>query len=322
MSNSNEESSAMTYVCQNCSTRNTSRTRCVQCQAEFIEDSETRQENDQQQIPLVNQFQNLFTDDFDPQSFTNTLLPMLIQPSHQQFRSRRKRPSRRIKRIARPFRYLPPLNLPPVQVRHNPTASIPIPRINEFIPGQVLTAQYQSNVPLIQIPLQLFIFDPNMENLGTRIFREDNQLRPLSQENIDQLPFLTMTTSSLTVNPVCSICLENFDLLMQVKQLPICHHIFHRNCLTEWLLQHSTCPMCRVGVLSNRSTSLSVTSNYWMEQFFVDTLEQQPRNTIVPNSPVKTIDLPQISLETVVPNEQTLSNTLQLPRFDSSTNRE
>ena len=71
--------------------------------------------------------------------------------------------------------------------------------------------------------------------------------------------------------------------------------------------------MCRAGVLSNRSTSLSVINDYWMEQFFVDTLEQQARSTI---------DLPQIPPETAAPNEQTLSNTLQLPRFDSSTHRE
>ncbi|CAF0783535.1 unnamed protein product [Adineta ricciae] len=109
---------------------------------------------------------------------------------------------------------------------------------------------------------------------------------------------------------------------MQVKQLPICHHIFHCNCLTEWLLQHSTCPMCRANVLSHRSTFPSVTNDYRMEQFFVDTLEQQPRITIAPNPPVKTIDLSRISPETAAPYQQTLSNTLQLPRFDSSTNRE
>ena len=182
----------MIHICQNCSTRNTSRTRCVQCQAELSEYSETRQENDQQ-IALINQFQNLFTDDFDSQSFANILLPMLMQPPHQRFRSRRKRPSRRIKRIVRPFRYLSPLSLSPLQVRHIPISSIPIRNSNEFMSGQVLTTRYHSNVPLIQIPSPLFIFDSNMENLGTRIFREDNQLRPLSQENIDQLPVLTST---------------------------------------------------------------------------------------------------------------------------------
>ncbi len=61
-----------------------------------------------------------------------------------------------------------------------------------------------------------------------------------------------MTPSNLLLHPSCAICLENFDSLSDVKQLPICHHVFHTNCLTEWLLRHANCPMCRTRISSNQ----------------------------------------------------------------------
>ncbi|KAK4452596.1 hypothetical protein QBC34DRAFT_435447 [Podospora aff. communis PSN243] len=42
----------------------------------------------------------------------------------------------------------------------------------------------------------------------------------------------------------CSICLEDFDANSPVRCLP-CHHIFHSECITKWLLRrHATCPLC------------------------------------------------------------------------------
>lgn len=44
----------------------------------------------------------------------------------------------------------------------------------------------------------------------------------------------------------CSICLEHY-LPEQVLVVLPCHtsHHFHRNCLEDWLTNHSTCPLCR-----------------------------------------------------------------------------
>ncbi|UJR36294.1 hypothetical protein I4U23_029023 [Adineta vaga] len=339
MSDPNEDSSS-NYFCYNCGTQNTNRTRCIQCQTEYVEDQSTQihnpqpsisNENDDQQIPLINEFENLFTNEFDLQSFTNMLLPMLIsqiQPNQRHHRSRRSRLPRRIKRITHsPFshRYLPPLDILPFQVRTIPTSPLQILNINEFVPGQVLNTQFQSNIPLIQVPLQLFIFDQNRDHFNTQMlthfFNEDNQVLSISRANIDQLPNITITPSNLTINPSCAICLENFDPSIEVKQLPICHHIFHMNCLTEWLLRHGNCPMCRTRILSNQQEHVPVINHHWMEQLLLQTFEQQPTNTIVPYSPVKTIDSTQISFNTAV-IEHPSSDTPQLPRFDSSSNTE
>lgn len=42
----------------------------------------------------------------------------------------------------------------------------------------------------------------------------------------------------------CSICLESIDQESMVIQLS-CNHTFHASCITQWLADHSTCPLCR-----------------------------------------------------------------------------
>lgn len=84
-----------------------------------------------------------------------------------------------------------------------------------------------------------------------------------------------MTPSNLQVNPSCAICLENFDSSSEVKQLPTCHHIFHTNCLTEWLLRHGNCPMCRATIPTTEPrSSPSVFNNQWFQQLLNQTFGQ------------------------------------------------
>ncbi|KAH7536623.1 hypothetical protein FEM48_Zijuj03G0004300 [Ziziphus jujuba var. spinosa] len=53
----------------------------------------------------------------------------------------------------------------------------------------------------------------------------------------------------------CSICLEDFSSdegihyhhdrdCDRLRRLP-CRHVYHRNCVHEWLEKHTTCPLCR-----------------------------------------------------------------------------
>lgn len=43
---------------------------------------------------------------------------------------------------------------------------------------------------------------------------------------------------------LCSICLDEFDIRIHVLEMP-CRHIFHNECLREWLTRSNTCPLCR-----------------------------------------------------------------------------
>ena len=49
----------------------------------------------------------------------------------------------------------------------------------------------------------------------------------------------------------CAICMENFvigdgKLIAELK----CHnkHIFHLNCMSEWVKKSKKCPLCRVEI--------------------------------------------------------------------------
>jgi len=45
-------------------------------------------------------------------------------------------------------------------------------------------------------------------------------------------------------NRECCICFESHNLRDKVTRLP-CAHIFHPQCINEWLTKHCTCPICR-----------------------------------------------------------------------------
>ncbi|CAG0919403.1 unnamed protein product [Notodromas monacha] len=42
----------------------------------------------------------------------------------------------------------------------------------------------------------------------------------------------------------CTVCLSDFEEGEDVRRLP-CLHLFHRNCVDQWLTQNKACPICR-----------------------------------------------------------------------------
>ncbi|CAF2803320.1 unnamed protein product [Rotaria sp. Silwood2] len=345
MSTPNDHSPISNYLCHNCGTINTNETRCIQCQSEFLEEisigthntQQSSNDNDHQQIASIDDFENLFNNTYDIQSFTNMLLPVLMsqtQTNSLQHRHRRDRPPRRIKRITHSLprhRYIPFLDFLPFQIINTQTSQISLLNINGLVSGQPLNTQHEPNMALVQLPLNFLLLDHNGENFNPEILiqliNDDIGALPLTRNDINQLPTLTLTPSNLSVNPSCAICLENFNQLSEVKQLPICHHVFHTNCLTEWLLHHGNCPMCRTTLMpSIQRTPTSIYNNRWMQQIFSRTFgQQQQQQTDIPSSntmssyaPVKTIDSLEISSNTIA-SDHSSSDTPQLPRFDSQT---
>ncbi|KAJ7538571.1 hypothetical protein O6H91_11G054700 [Diphasiastrum complanatum] len=43
----------------------------------------------------------------------------------------------------------------------------------------------------------------------------------------------------------CPICLGEYEPNEKLRQLPVCGHCFHIDCIDEWLCGNSTCPVCR-----------------------------------------------------------------------------
>ncbi|GAB2222634.1 hypothetical protein Droror1_Dr00016754 [Drosera rotundifolia] len=49
-------------------------------------------------------------------------------------------------------------------------------------------------------------------------------------------------------NAQCAVCLAEYHPEDVLRILPNCGHYFHMNCIDIWLLQHCTCPVCRISL--------------------------------------------------------------------------
>eukprot|EP00245_Coleochaete_scutata_P002608 TRINITY_DN1351_c0_g1_i1.p1 TRINITY_DN1351_c0_g1~~TRINITY_DN1351_c0_g1_i1.p1 ORF type:complete len:266 (+),score=40.29 TRINITY_DN1351_c0_g1_i1:526-1323(+) len=65
------------------------------------------------------------------------------------------------------------------------------------------------------------------------------------------LPTVTFShgTFSGHQEPVCVICLADFESKDTLRQLPECCHAFHVDCIDQWFDKHTTCPICRMSLL-------------------------------------------------------------------------
>lgn len=43
----------------------------------------------------------------------------------------------------------------------------------------------------------------------------------------------------------CVVCLDDFEDREAVKVIPACGHVFHPQCIDQWLVVHRSCPVCR-----------------------------------------------------------------------------
>jgi len=67
---------------------------------------------------------------------------------------------------------------------------------------------------------------------------------PATEESIREIPQTKITQQHVDEELQCSVCFENFNLDEQVKKLP-CNHMYHPQCIDQWLVHHNTCPICR-----------------------------------------------------------------------------
>jgi hypothetical protein len=72
---------------------------------------------------------------------------------------------------------------------------------------------------------------------------------PASEAAINALPKTKVDEKMLgeTGEGECSVCMDSVALGDEVVKLP-CTHWFHEVCVTAWLKEHNTCPICRKGL--------------------------------------------------------------------------
>ncbi|MFS7946609.1 putative transcription factor C2H2 family [Helianthus anomalus] len=103
---------------------------------------------------------------------------------------------------------------------------------------------------------KLFIeWNSAMETSFTDMFdMENNVTRGLSEEDINDLPKhvfegLSNRDDDTSNKTNCVICLQDFENKEEGRELLSCRHMFHVQCIDEWLIRQGSCPVCRRDVI-------------------------------------------------------------------------
>ncbi|MCO5575890.1 hypothetical protein L7F22_029696 [Adiantum nelumboides] len=106
------------------------------------------------------------------------------------------------------------------------------------------------NGPPLRLPGTIgdYFVGPGIEHLIQQLAENDSNkygTPPASKSAVTALPTVTISKDHLGTDAAqCAVCKEEFELLLQVKQLP-CSHMYHPDCILPWLEQHNSCPVCR-----------------------------------------------------------------------------
>ncbi|CAJ1976165.1 unnamed protein product [Sphenostylis stenocarpa] len=84
--------------------------------------------------------------------------------------------------------------------------------------------------------------------------------RGLDQAVIDTFP--TLEYSVVKIHKLgkgtleCAVCLNEFEDTETLRLIPKCDHVFHPDCIDEWLASHTTCPVCRANLVPEPGDSV------------------------------------------------------------------
>ncbi|OIV94173.1 hypothetical protein TanjilG_23989 [Lupinus angustifolius] len=94
-------------------------------------------------------------------------------------------------------------------------------------------------------------------DLSIPIIGSNHRPRGLDREIIETFPtFIYSTVKSLKIGMAtleCAVCLNEFQDDEKLRLIPVCNHVFHAECIDAWLVNHSTCPVCRANLVSTPS---------------------------------------------------------------------
>ena len=94
--------------------------------------------------------------------------------------------------------------------------------------------------------MSLPIINNNDNLLDTPIFNDKNKYNNRTKIKLKNNNNQILKIKKI-IKPTCSICLEEIELKDAVK-VKVCGHIFHKNCITQWVDLRNNCPMCRTVI--------------------------------------------------------------------------
>ncbi|KAL8223895.1 hypothetical protein R6Q57_019370 [Mikania cordata] len=88
---------------------------------------------------------------------------------------------------------------------------------------------------------------PGLEELFEQLTMNNGRQGPppASRSAIDSMPTIKITNRHLNTDSHCPVCKDRFELGCDARKMP-CNHIYHSGCIEPWLVQHNSCPVCRV----------------------------------------------------------------------------
>ncbi|KAI4305873.1 hypothetical protein L6164_029208 [Bauhinia variegata] len=91
-----------------------------------------------------------------------------------------------------------------------------------------------------------YFMGPGLEELIEQLTMNDRRgPPPASRSAINAMPTIRITQTHLRSDSQCPVCQDKFELGSEARQMP-CNHIYHSDCIVPWLVQHNSCPVCRV----------------------------------------------------------------------------
>ncbi|XP_058107319.1 probable E3 ubiquitin-protein ligase RHC1A [Magnolia sinica] len=91
-----------------------------------------------------------------------------------------------------------------------------------------------------------YFMGTGLDELIEQLARNDRRgPPPASRSSIDAMPTIKISHSHLHVDSHCPVCKERFELGAEAREMP-CNHIYHSDCIIPWLVQHNSCPVCRL----------------------------------------------------------------------------
>lgn len=90
-------------------------------------------------------------------------------------------------------------------------------------------------------------------NRFVRVIEDTCSNRGATQEMIEHNTFphkykrLRRASETDEDSEKCTICLSQFEVDNDVRRLP-CMHLFHKDCVDQWLVTNKHCPICRVDI--------------------------------------------------------------------------
>lgn len=87
-----------------------------------------------------------------------------------------------------------------------------------------------------------------LDDIDGIMLEDPDEHPPASEEAIEGLSVVkNEVMSELIERSSCSICYEGYKVEDVAVGLP-CEHVYHKECVRTWLMQHNSCPICRASI--------------------------------------------------------------------------